>query len=62
MGQLTVVNYRTWAEQEFGHAELGHKARVNRLIGMVTRMIEKPHGQITRMFTVPGERQGAYKI
>lgn len=62
MGQLEVIDYRTWAEQEFGHTELGHKARTNRLIEMAARMIEKPHGQITRMFTAAGERQAAYDL
>ena len=51
----------TWAQSEFGHAQLGHLARTKRAVKMVGRMFEAPSGLLTRMFTVSAEREAAYR-
>lgn len=59
--QLQAMDSGSWAEQEFGHIELGHRARTKRVVNMAQRMLENPNGQITRMFTTSCEREGAYR-
>lgn len=53
---------RMWAEEEFGSADLGHKARVTRLLCMASRTAERPSGKITSTFEVSAEREGAYRF
>jgi Transposase DNA-binding/Transposase Tn5 dimerisation domain len=51
---------RTWAQKEFGDAELGDERRTRRLVGMATRALERPAGHVTEVFRTDAERQGAY--
>lgn len=50
-----------WAQEEFGHAQLGHGARNKRVVQMATRMAESPSGVLTQIFEVPAELEGAYR-
>lgn len=50
-----------WAQQEFGHAELGHKARVKRLVALTASAVFKPSGTVTATFATDAEREGAYR-
>lgn len=52
---------RSWAQEEFGHAQLGHAARNKRVVKMASRMAESPSGLMTQIFEVPAEREGAYR-
>ena len=51
---------RTWAEKEFGDAELGDERRTLRLVGMAEGALSRPAGRITEVFRTESERQGAY--
>lgn len=50
----------TWAENEFGDAELGDVRRTARLVGMAASACCRPAGRITEVFRADSERQGAY--
>lgn len=49
-----------WAEQEFGHADLGHGSRRNRLVKMAASLARSAAGTITDSFGNSADRQGAY--
>lgn len=51
-----------WANDEFGHAELGDSRRTLRVLNMATRAAQRPAGKITDVFTKDKERQGAYDL
>jgi hypothetical protein len=50
-----------WAEAEFGHAQLGHGARTKRAVLMAQTMLERPAGQVTKIFDVSADREAAYR-
>jgi len=50
----------TWAEKEFGDAELGDVRRTARLVGMAASAFCRPAGRVTEVFRTDSERQGAY--
>jgi hypothetical protein len=52
----------TAGQQLFGHARLGHGARVKRLVRMADRALESLRGSIAQMFHSPKEREGAYRF
>jgi hypothetical protein len=49
-----------WAEEEFGHTNLGDKRRTRRLMRMAARAVLCPSGKVSEVFQVDAERQGAY--
>jgi hypothetical protein len=51
---------RTWAEREFGDAELGDKRRTKRLVEIAAGALRRPAGRVTEVFGTDAERQGAY--
>jgi len=51
---------RTWADREFGHAELGDQRRTRRLVDIAAGALRRPAGRITEVFGTDAERQGAY--
>lgn len=53
---------QAWAEEEFGHAELGHARRTKRVISMAARLLEQPAGTVSKVFGVDAEREGAYRF
>jgi hypothetical protein len=50
-----------WAQEEFGHADLGHARRKQRLVRMAARAAERPGGRITQVFSISSEREGAFR-
>ena len=51
---------RTWAEREFGDAELGDERRTRRLVEIAAGALRHPAGRVTEVFGTDAERQGAY--
>lgn len=51
-----------WAEDEFGGVDLGDARRTWRLVRMAQRVAEHPAGTVTGVFSVPREREGAYRL
>lgn len=51
-----------WSEGEFGRAELGDLRRTKRLVAMGTSVAAKPAGNITAVFGVAAEREGAFRF
>lgn len=51
-----------WSEEEFGRAELGDLRRANRLVAMGASVAAKPAGNITAVFAVAAEREGAFRF
>lgn len=49
-----------WAEEEFGHTNLGDKRRTRRLMRMAAEAAQFPSGKISDVFQTDAERQGAY--
>lgn len=52
----------TWAEQEFGAARLGNRARTARAVLMAARAAAAPAGTVSSVFRVPAEREGAFRL
>lgn len=50
-----------WAQSEFGHVQLGHGARTKRAVLMAKTMLERPGGQVTRIFKISADREAAYR-
>jgi hypothetical protein len=55
-----VLQTTRWAEEEFGHAELGDVRRTARLVSMATQVALRPAGRISEVFLEAAQRQGAY--
>lgn len=53
---------RNWAQEEFGGAVLGNKARTRRLVEMVAQASKRPAGQVTQVFDRACDREGAYRF
>lgn len=51
-----------WATEEFGKANLGDDRRTNRLVTMGARVAAKPAGNITDVFAISSEREGAFRF
>jgi len=49
-----------WAKEEFGHAELGDKRLVHRLVLLSARVAQSPAGTVTGAIRDAAESQGAY--
>lgn len=52
----------SWAESEFGGAELGDARRTRRLVSVAARVAEHPGGRLTTVFDEPAAREGAYRL
>ncbi len=52
----------TWAEEEFGTAELGDTRRRLRLIQLATRAAEQSGGTVTSVLRDESEREGAFRF
>ncbi len=59
MRRLTGEQAR-WAEQSFGHTELGDGRRTKRLVRMATRAAQTPGGKVSEVIENAAELQGAY--
>jgi hypothetical protein len=55
-------NERSWAWEEYGHAQLGDERRRDRLVAMARVLAGGADGYVSRAFRQPAERQGAYDL
>src|ERR1700759_1871977 len=62
MDQAETRALHPWAHQTFGHAELGHRSRVRRLVSMAARLAASPAGTVTSVFGAADEREGAFRL
>lgn len=53
---------REWAEETYGHAQLGHAARTKRLVSVAASVAMKPAGKVTEAVATSAQRQGAYRF
>jgi hypothetical protein len=51
-----------WAEEEFGHAELGDRRRTRRLVRLTAEVAGKPAGMVTRACRSTASREGAFRL
>jgi hypothetical protein len=51
-----------WAQEEFGHAELGDARRTARLVAMGSQVARRPGGTVTKVFEDAAAREGAFRF
>jgi hypothetical protein len=51
-----------WAREEFGHAELGDRRRVERLVRMAASVALRPGGTVTSVIKTSAQREGAFRF
>lgn len=56
------MEHRTWAEEEFGGAELGDARRTARLVKVAEAVMEKPHAIVLKAIEEPKDREGTYRF
>ena len=56
------MNEAEWSKQEFGDAALGDCRRTDRLVAMGARMAAQPAGNVTAVFAISAEREGAFRF
>ena len=49
-----------WAQETFGHSQLGDARRTRRMVQMMAAAGGRPDGRISAVFRTPAERQAAY--
>ena len=52
----------SWAQEEYGQAELGDARRTRRAVGMLDRAMGYRAGKVTQVFLTGAERKGAYRL
>ena len=57
-----VVTAQDWAEEVFGHAELGDARRTRRLVRIATDAAERPGGKVLEVCRSSATQQGAYDL
>jgi hypothetical protein len=57
----TALAAKQWAEEEFGHADLGDLRRVKRTVAIAAHSFIQPDGRITGTFRDPAQREGAFR-
>jgi hypothetical protein len=53
---------RSWAEAEFGHAELGDVRRTARLVDLAAEVAARPAGTVLKACTSSASREGAFRL
>jgi Transposase DNA-binding/Transposase DDE domain len=53
-------DFKDWAQDVFGGAELGDVRRTTRLVCMAAKAVRQPSGRLSEVYESPAERQGAY--
>jgi hypothetical protein len=53
---------KVWAEEQFGHAELGDVRRTKRLVQLAAEVAGKPAGMVTRACHSSSSREGAFRL
>lgn len=56
------MDFRGWADTEFGHAALSDERLRFRLVRMAARVAAQPSGVVSQVFAFSAERQGAYDL
>lgn len=51
----------SWAQEEFGHADLGHAARTKRIVAVACGAAQRPAGRITQVFSISSERERGFR-
>jgi hypothetical protein len=51
-----------WAQDTFGHADLGDPRRTRRLVGVAAGAARNPGGTVTSVFPVASEAEGAFRL
>lgn len=51
-----------WAQETYGHAQLGHAARTKRLVSMAASVAMRPAGKVTEAVATSAQREGAYRF
>src|SRR5882757_8677535 len=57
-----MANAASWAEEEFGGAELGDQRRTRRLVRLAAEVHGCPAGTITRACRSSASREGAFRL
>jgi hypothetical protein len=53
---------REWAQEQFGHAELGDLRRTRRLVRVAAEVIGRPSGIVSRACATSASREGAFRL
>lgn len=53
---------RSWAQSEFGHADLGDVRRTARLVDLAAEAAGRPAGTVTKACTSSASREGAFRL
>lgn len=51
-----------WAEEQFGHAELGDARRTRRLVRVVSEVAQRPSGIVSQACASSASREGAFRL
>lgn len=57
-----MTDARSWAEAEFGGAELGDARRTQRLVQIAVSVAERPRGCVTQVISDSAAREGAFRF
>lgn len=52
----------SWAQAEFGHAQLGDERRTRRLVKIARDAVRRPRGTVTGVVDGSAEREGAFRL
>lgn len=55
-------NSRSWAEAEFGHAELGDERRTARLVDLAAEVARRPAGTVMKACASTASKEGAFRL
>ncbi len=58
----TLMRPAQWGEKEFGSARLGDRRRTQRLVAMVTRLVQSPTGRLPQAFPAWKDLKAAYRF
>lgn len=53
---------REWAQEQFGHAELGDLRRTRRLVRVAAEVVGRPSGIVSRACATSASREGAFRL
>lgn len=53
---------RSWAQEQFGHAELGDLRRTRRLVQLAAEVVKRPSGIVSRACATSASREGAFRL
>lgn len=55
-------SHQSWAEEEFGEADLGDLRRTQRAVALAAAMAARPAGRVTDVLQTSAEREGAFRL